>query len=70
MAVDSPCTCRSRCCASYDNDVGNDTNNSTLDVGKVANSPTPDDGNNAVKPVLDKYNLNDEFDAEGYTFII
>ena len=53
-----------------DNDDGSDTNSSTHDNGNITNNDTtPDDGNDAVKPVLDKYNLNDEFDAEGYTFI-
>ena len=44
-------------------DVGNEANNSKPDVGDNAN----DSNNN--KPVLDKYSLNDDFDAEGYTFI-
>ena len=53
-----------------DNDDGSDTNNSTHDDGNITNNNTTlDDGNDAVKPVLDKYNLNDEFDAEGYTFL-
>ena len=53
-----------------DNDDGSDTNSSTHDDGNITNNDTtPDDGNDAVKPVLDKYNLNDEFDAEGYIFL-
>ena len=44
-----------------DNDAGNDISNSKLDVG--------DNANNSNKPVLDKYSLNDDFDAEGYTFV-
>ena len=44
-----------------DNDAGNDISNSKLDVG--------DNANNSNKPVLDKYSLNDDFDAEGYAFV-
>ena len=55
-----------------DDDVGNDINNSKLDVGNDINNSKLDVGdnaNNSNKPVLDKYSLNDDFDAEGYTFV-
>ena len=43
-------------------DVGNDANNSKPDVGDDAN-------NSNSKLELNKYDLNDEFDAEVYTFV-
>ena len=43
-------------------DVGNDANNSKPDVGNNAN-------NSNSKLELNKYDLNDEFDAEAYTFV-
>ena len=45
--------------------------NSTLDVGSDANNAKPDVGDDAnnSKLELNKYDLNDEFDAEGYAFV-